>query len=138
MELAVETELPLLVATDPQLIEKIYTHPEKVSLPDFFRVASFYRPGTEQYREVYEIAAYTYPSCVVAQLNAAAASLALGDKESARYFFQQADSDSRAYNNLGVLSLMDGDKEAAMSYFRKSLPQNPRLARENMRLLLQD
>lgn len=138
MELAVETELPLLVATDPQLIEKIYTHPEKVSLPDFFRVASFYRPGTEQYREVYEIAAYTYPSCVVAQLNAAAASLALGDKESARYFFQQADSDSRAYNNLGVLSLMDGDKEAAMSYFRKSLPQNPRLARENMRVLMQE
>lgn len=138
MELAVETELPLQVATDPQLIEKIYTHPEKVSLPDFFRVASFYRPGTEQYREVYEIAAYTYPSSVVVQLNAAAASLALGDKESARYFFQQADSDSRAYNNLGVLSLMDGDKEAAMSYFRKSLPQNPRLARENMRLLLQD
>lgn len=135
MELAVETESPLLTATDPQLIEQVYTQPDKVSLTDFIRVASFYRPGTEQYREVYEIAAYTYPSCAVVQLNAAAASLALGDKESARYFFRQVDDDSRAYNNLGVLSLMDGDKETAASYFRKSLPQNPRQARENLRLL---
>lgn len=135
MELAVETELPLLTATDPQLIEQVYTQPDKVSLPDFIRVASLYRPGTEQYREVYEIAAYTYPACAVVQLNAAAASLALGDKESARYFFRQVDNDPRAYNNLGVLSLMDGDKETATSYFRKSLPQNPRQARENLRLL---
>lgn len=135
MELAVETESPLLAATDPQLIEQVYTQPDKVSLSDFIRVASFYRPGTEQYREVYEIAAYIYPACAVVQLNAAAASLAQGDKESARYFFQQVDNDPRAYNNLGVLSLMDGDKETAASWFRKSLPQNPRLARENLGIL---
>ncbi len=135
MELAVETESPLLTVTDPQLIEQVYTQPDKVSLSDFIRVASFYRPGTEQYREVYEIAAYIYPACAVVQLNAAAASLAQGDKESARYFFQQVDNDPRAYNNLGVLSLMDGDKETAASWFRKSLPQNPRLARENLGIL---
>ena len=134
MELAVE-ESPLLAAADPQLIEQVYTQPDKVSLSDFIRVASFYRPGTEQYREVYEIAAYTYPSCAVVQLNAAAAALALGDRESARYFFQQVDNDPRAYNNLGVLSLMDGDIETAASYFHKSLPQNPRQARENLRVL---
>ena len=135
MELAVETESPLLTVTDPQLIEQVYTQPDKVSLSDFIRVASFYRPGTEQYREVYEIAAYIYPACAVVQLNAAAASLAQGDKESARYFFQQVDNDPRAYNNLGVLSLMAGDKETAASWFRKSLPQNPRLARENLGIL---
>ena len=135
MELAVETESPLLTAIDPLLVEQVYAQPDKVSLPDFIRVASFYRPGTEQYREVYEIAAYTYPSCPVIQLNAAAASLAQGDKESARYFLQQVDGDPRAYNNLGVLSLMDGDKETAASCFRKSLPQNPRQARENLRIL---
>ena len=39
------------------MIEQIYSQPEKVSLTDFFRVASLYRPGTDQYREVYEIAA---------------------------------------------------------------------------------
>ena len=135
MELAVETESQIISANNPQLIEQIYSQPEKVSLTDFFRAASLYRPGTDQYREIYELAAYTYPSCVVVQLNAAAAALSQGDKESARYFFNQAGGDQRAYNNLGVLSLMDGDKEAATTYFRKSLPQNPRLARENLRIV---
>lgn len=137
MELAVEMESQIITADNPLLIEQIYNQPEKVSLIDFIRVISLYRPGTEQYREVCELAAYTYPSCAVIQLNAAASALSQGDTESARYFFNQAEGDQRAYNNLGVLSLMDGDKETAMSYFKKSLPQNPRLARENMRVLIQ-
>ena len=135
MELTVEMESPVETADNYHLIEQVYARPEKISLPEILRVASLYRPGTEQYREVYEIAAYTYPSCIVAQLNAAAAALALGDKESARYFLQQADGDLRAYNNLGVLSLMDGDKESAAAYFRKCMPQNPRLARENLKIV---
>ncbi|WP_293716291.1 OmpA family protein [uncultured Parabacteroides sp.] len=137
MELTVETQSQIVSADNFQLIELIYSQPDKVSLTDYFRVASLYRPGTDQYREVYELAAYTYPSCVVVQLNAAAAALSQGDTESARYFFNQVGGDQRAYNNLGVLSLMDGDKETAMSYFKKSLPQNPKLARENMEVLIQ-
>ncbi|WP_353050676.1 tetratricopeptide repeat protein, partial [Parabacteroides goldsteinii] len=74
-------------------------------------------------------------SCAVALLNAAAASLALGDKEAARHFFQQVGDDPRAYNNQGVLLLMEGDKEGAASYFRKYLPLNPRVARENLRMI---
>lgn len=135
MELTVEVESASEMVDSPRLIELVYTQPDKLSLPEIFRVASLFRPGTEQYREIYEIAAYAHPSSAVAQLNAAAASLALGDKESARYFFQQVDADPRAYNNLGVLSLMDGDKEAAASYFRKSFPQNPRQARENLKMM---
>lgn len=135
MELAVEVESAPEMVDSPRLIELVYAQPDKLSLSEILRVASLFRPGTEQYREIYEIAAYTYPSSAIAQLNAAAASLALGDKESARYFFQQVDADSRAYNNLGVLSLMDGDKEAAAAYFRKSFPQNPRQARENLKLM---
>lgn len=132
MELTVETESQIVPANNPQLIEQIYSQPKKVSLTDFFRAAALYRPGTDQYREIYEIAAYTYPGCAVAQLNAAAAALSQGDKEAARYFFNQVEADPRAYNNLGVLSLMDGDKDTAAAYFHKYLPQNPRLARENL------
>lgn len=104
-------------------------------MTDFIRTASLYRPGTEQYREVYELAAYTYPSCVVAQLNAAAAALSQGDIESARYFFNQVEGDQRAYNNLGVLALMEGDKKTAAAYFRKYAAQNPRLSRENLKII---
>lgn len=134
MQLAVECESVATVNSGTDLTELVYSNPEKLNLPDLLRTATVYRPGTEQYREVYEIAAYTYPSCAVAQLNAAAASLALGDKEQARYFLQQVNDDPRSYNNLGVLALMDGDAEKAAAYFRKAMPQNPRLARENLRL----
>lgn len=135
MELTVEMESSVETAHHPLQIEQIYTQPDKLSLTDMLRIAALYRPGTEQYREIYEIAAYIYPSSAVAQLNAAAAALALGDKESARYFFQQLNDDRRAYNNLGVLSLMDGDAEAAATYFRKYMPQNPRLIRENLKFI---
>ena len=135
MELAVETKSQIISVNNPLMIEQIYSQPEKVSLTDFFRAASLYRPGTDQYREVYEIAAYTYPSCAVVQLNAAAAALSQGDTESARYFLNQAEGDQRAWNNLGVLALMDGDKEAAATYFRKYAAQNPRLSRENLKMI---
>ncbi|MCG4972627.1 hypothetical protein L0M93_28085, partial [Bacteroides cellulosilyticus] len=51
----------------------IYTHPRLLSLQEMYRVAAFYRPGTEQYREIYEIAAYHFPDDVLANINAASA-----------------------------------------------------------------
>ena len=135
MELAVETESQTVPVNNPDLVEQFYSQPEKVALTDFIRVASLYRPGTDQYREVYEIAAYTYPSCAVAQLNAAASALSQGDTESARYFFNQVENDQRAWNNLGVLALMEDDKEKAVIYFRKYAAQNPRLSRENLKMI---
>ena len=135
MELVVETESQIAITDQTLLIKQVYSQPEKASLTDFLRVASLYRPGTEQYREVYELAAYTYPSCAVVQLNAAAAALSQGDAESARYFFSQAGGDQRAFNNQGVLALMDGDRETATAYFRKFAAQNPRLSRENLKVI---
>lgn len=40
MELAVETEAQQPAFTDSQLLETVYTHPERISLPDFIRLAS--------------------------------------------------------------------------------------------------
>lgn len=134
MQLTVEYQM-LESAYDNPVVNMIYTDPDKLSMSEMFRIAGLFRPGTEQYREVYEIIAYTYPSCAVAQLNAAAGALALGDKESARFFLQQVDTDVRSYNNAGVLALMDGDKETAAKYFRKATVQNPRLSRKNLNII---
>ena len=59
----------------------IYTHPRLLSLQEMYRVAAFYRPGTEQYREVYEIAAYHFPDDVLANINAASAVIMAGYRE---------------------------------------------------------
>ena len=118
------------------LVTRVYSSPEKMPLEELLQVASLYRPGTEQYREIYELAAYRFPDCRVAQLNASAASLALGDKEAARYFLRRCSNDPRSYNNQGVLLLMEGETDSACGYFRKAMPENPRLARENLSVAL--
>lgn len=138
MELVVASE-ETLVSKDglspvglQELTAKVWSNPDQVTLDEFLQVASLYRPGTEQYREVYELAAYRYPGCREVLLNAAAAALALGDRESARYFLQQCSDDPRSYINQGVLLLMEGDTASACEFFRKAIPLNPRLARENL------
>lgn len=108
--------------------------PDKLTLEELLQVAVLYRPGTEQYREVYELAAYRFPSSREAVLNAGAASLALGDREAAAYFLRQVADDPRSWNNLGVLALMENESSEAISWFRKAMPQNPRLSRHNIRI----
>lgn len=115
-----------------ELAARVYTSPKTLSLAELQRLAAVYRPGTEQYREVYELMATRFPDCRVAQLNALAAALSLGDKESARYFLPRCADDPRSYINQGVLLLMDGDANSACDYFRKAMPENPRQARENL------
>lgn len=131
-EMAVKTTVQL---PDLQVLaEKVTTDPDKLTLDELLQVAVLYRSGTEQYREVYELAAYRFPTSREAVLNAGAASLALGDREAAAYFLRQVADDPRSWNNLGVLSLMENESSEAISWFRKSMPQNPRLSRHNIRI----
>lgn len=140
IELAVTGETPIVKAIEQgsteldELATRVYTAPKTLSLPELLRIAAIYRPGTEQYREVYELMAFRFPDCRVAQLNAMAAALSLGDKESARIFGQRCADDPRSYINQGVLLLMDGDANSACDYFRKAMPENPRQARENLKV----
>ena len=112
----------------------LYTHPELLSLPEIYAVARYYRPGTEQYREVYEIAAYRFPDDVVANVNAASAVMLTGDLESARGYLQKTIDDPRSWNNQGMLSLMEGDGEKAIQWFRRAVGIEPRKARRNLQI----
>ena len=138
IELTVTGETPAVNAAGQGSVEldelatRLYTAPKTLSQKEFLRLAAIYRPGTEQYREVYELMAYRFPDCRVAQLNAMAAALSLGDKESARIFGQRCADDPRSYINQGVLLLMDDDATSACDYFRKAMPENPRRARKNL------
>lgn len=113
----------------------IYTHPELLSLPEIYAVARYYRPGTEQYREVYEIAAYRFPDDVVANVNAASAVMLTGDLESARSYLIKTMDDPRSWNNQGMLALMEGDKESAIQWFRRAVGIEPRKARRNLQIV---
>ena len=59
IEFVVEYRIRALNAGEAS--EMIYTHPDLLSLEEMYSVARYYRPGTEQYREVYEVAAFPFP-----------------------------------------------------------------------------
>lgn len=111
------------------------SRPDKLTLDELLQLSRLYRPGTGQYREVYEWMAYHFPDCIVAQLNAGAAALADGDREAARFFLERTKDDGRAHINLGVLALMENDHRTATDWFRKALPVNPVLARRNLEVI---
>ena len=111
----------------------IYTHPRLLSLQEMYRVAAFYRPGTEQYREVYEIAAYHFPDDALANINAASAVIMAGDPISARQYLDKVADDPRAWNDFGVLAYLEGDRTKAEEWFRKALGIEPEKARKNLK-----
>lgn len=114
--------------------ELIYTHPGLLSLEEMYEVARYYRPGTDQYREVYEIAAFHFPDDVTANINAASAVMLTGDLISAWNYLRKVEADPRAWNNMGVLNLMEGNPEGAASWFRKAVGIEPRKARRNLQI----
>lgn len=118
-----------------RLLALFNNRPEQLSLDELLMVGQVFRPGTEQFREVYEQAAYRFPDCVSAQLNAGAAALAAADIEAARFFLGRIENDPCAWIDLGILSLMEGDMGGAADWFRKALPVRPILARTNLELL---
>ncbi|MCY6342326.1 MULTISPECIES: hypothetical protein [Bacteroides] len=114
----------------------VYTHPQLLSLQEMYRVARYYRPGTEQYREIYEIAAYHFPDDPVAHINAASAVLLSGDTVSARHYLERFRADPRAWNDLGVLAYAEGKLEEAADWFRKAVGVDPYRARKNLERLM--
>lgn len=129
-------EEPAQNNTDLIKLAKIFNEtPEKLTLGELLELAKLYREGSEGYREVYEVAAYRFPENTLVQLNAAAASLYFGDKEAARGFLSHVQGDPRSYASEGVLALMDGDLATAESYFKKGMSYNPRLMRENLKIV---
>lgn len=120
--------------TTEQAAELIYTRPQMLSLQEMYRVARYYRPGTEQYREIYEIAAHHFPDDTVAAVNAASAEILTGDLVSARTRLERYKDDARAWNNLGMVAFIQGDMDEAAAWFRKALGVEPHKARKNLRM----
>lgn len=147
LEVVFESEVPAVVASDDaevvreadlsHLLALFNSRPEELTLEELLTIAPAYRPGTEQFREVYEQAAYRFPDCVEAQLNAGAAALAAGDTGAAHFFLDRVKDNPEAWINQGVLCLMENQAAEAATWFRKALPFHPGKARRNLEVMKQ-
>ena len=83
--------------------ELIYSDPRQLSLNEMFQVAQTMEPGSDAYREVFEIAVRMYPEDPVSNLNAALTAIDAGRLESARrYLAKTSDSAERTLAEAAI------------------------------------
>ena len=87
-----------------------------VSLHSMYVTASNFAKGSREFNDIIDLSARLYPNYAEACINAAAVALMRGDLTQAAYYLKGYETDPRAYNNLGVLHLMQGDASKAEVY----------------------
>lgn len=115
--------------------ELIYSDPRQLSLNEMFQVAQTMEPGSDAYREVFEIAVRMYPEDPVSNLNAALTAIDAGRLESARrYLAKTSDSAERTLAEA-VIAMLENRLDEAEALLGK-LSGDPSVAsqvEENLR-----
>lgn len=111
------TVAPFTVARGKEVLR---TDPGSLSLEEMFLIANTYEMGSDDFNEVFEIAARYFPNDDTANINAAASALTRKDAVSAARYLDRVREQNVAYwNNLGILSWLQGDREKAAQCFAR-------------------
>ncbi len=107
--------------SDPaEILEVMKTHPDKLSLQEFYLAANSLKPGSDEFNDVYETAARIYPDDPVVNLNAASAAIGNDEnKRAARYLDKAGDNGESAWAR-GVLAARTENYSEAAAQFRKA------------------
>ncbi len=98
----------------------IRTRPQNLSLDEMFAVAQTYEPGSNDFKQVFDVAVRMYPDSEVANLNAACALLEQGLTEQARPYLDKAGNSPQADNARGVCLRMQGRYDEAVECLRRA------------------
>ena len=109
--------------------------PEPAELKSLYRTASALPRGSSEFNDLIDVAARLYPDNAVAAINAAGVALTKGELDKAERYLAPWQTDARAYQNLGVLSLLKGDAAKAEVYLRMAEAQGVSEARTVMERL---
>lgn len=127
-----------------QRIEYVATlqHPtantsEPAELQSLYKTASGLNRNSSEFSDLVDLAARLYPDNAVAAINAAGIALTKGQLDKADRYLAPWQTDPRAYQNLGVLSLLKGDAAKAEVYLRMAEAQGVPEAKEVLSKLKQ-
>lgn len=117
--------------------ELIYTDPKQLSLNEMFQVAQTLKPGSEQFREVFEIAVRMYPDDPVSNLNAAFTAISAGRLDAARRYLAKANDCPEKQLAEAAILMLEGNYDAAETKLNglKSNPVTASQAEANLKLL---
>lgn len=106
-----------------------------LKLDEFFAVAGSYPAGSTEYNDVLDLAARLFPDSPEANINAAAVALTRGDTRKARQYLERFATLPQAYNNMGVLYLLEGNRDKAEVYLTMAAAAGVQQAKKALREL---
>lgn len=112
--------------------QMVWSRPELLSLNELFMAANQYEPTSQEYKDIFLIAAKNYPNSSQAQFNAAAMEIENGAYDSAISRLLRLET-PEAWNNLGIAFWYKGDYQRAVDYFQRAMGGGQAAAGENLR-----
>lgn len=98
----------------------IRTRPQLLNLNEMFLVANSYPKGSNEFKEVFDIAVRMFPDNHISKVNAAATEIEAGSVERGIEHLTGLET-SEAWNNLGVAYAQRGDFSSARQYFQRAI-----------------
>lgn len=87
-----------------------------ITLECLFALANSFVPGSAEFNDVFDLAARLFPGSPEANINAAAIALSKRDTRKARQYLSRFATRPEAFNNMGVLCMLEGNREKAELY----------------------
>ena len=106
-----------------------------LKLSEFFAVAQSYPKGSNEYNDAFDLAARLFPDSPEAAINAAAVALSKRDAAKARAYLERYATLPIAYNNMGILYLLEGNRDKAEVYLQMAASSGVSQAREALEYL---
>lgn len=92
-----------------------------ITLECLFALANSHTPGSAEFNDIYDLAARLFPDCPEANINAAAVALSKRDTRKARRYLSRFSTRQAAFNNMGVLCMLEGNREKAELYLEMAV-----------------
>jgi predicted negative regulator of RcsB-dependent stress response len=115
--------------------EVIKTRPKLLSLNEMFHVANRFPAESTEFKEVFEVAAKTFPESEIANINVAVTELNNNNVDAALERLDKMKENKESWNLLGVIHAKKGNVEEAANYFRKSMEAGNKDALHNLQQL---
>ena len=106
-----------------------------LQLSEFFAVANSYPKGSTEYNDALDLAARLFPDSPEANINAAAVALTKRDAAKARKYLERFATLPMAYNNMGILYLLEGNRDKAEVYLQMAAANGVEEAKQALRTM---
>ncbi len=112
--------------------ETIKTNPRLLNLNEMYLVAQSYPVGSNEFKEVFDVATRHYPDSDIAILNSASADIEVGNMDGAIERMSKIADNPKVWNNMGVAYARKGDISRAKEYFEKAVSNGDSDAKTNL------